>query len=114
MRQFFTAGFAGLALACPAAAQPPAPVENDLKCVAALLAIAGSMPEGAQRMQMAAGVMYFMGRVEGQAPTLDLKAELQRIVPTLGSSQIEEEARRCGAILIEKGGRLQDIGKALG
>ncbi len=111
MRPSSMGAVAALALAFPAAAQPPAPVEADLKCVAVMLAITGSMPEGEQRTQMAAAVMYFVGHADGQAPGLDLKAELKRIVPGLAAPQIEEEARRCGAILVEKGGQLTEIGR---
>ncbi len=99
--------------AAPALAQQPAPVEADLRCIAALSAVTGNLPEGEQRTQVAAGIMYFVGHVEGQAPRVDLTTELKRIVPTLTAQSISEDVKRCGAILIQKGTQLQAIGGEL-
>lgn len=106
-------GLIGLALATPAAAALPAQVEGDLRCITILSAATGSAPEGEQRLQMAAAVMYFVGRVDGAAPTIDFKAEIKRIVPTLSAANVPDEANRCAAVLTEKGAKLQDLGKAL-
>jgi len=120
MRKSLLPALALLSLAMPVAAQQPAPAqpapvpaENDLHCIAVLLALTGNMPDGEQRMQMAAAVMYFLGHFDGQGSKLDLKTELKRIVPGLTVQQMGDEAKRCGAVLIDKGAQLQDIGKDL-
>ena len=116
MRSMLMAGLAVGAFAVPAMAQTPAPVsptENDLRCVAVLSAVIGNLADGEQRSQVMAGTMYFIGRVEGAAPRTDLKAELKRIVPTLNAEVMADEAKRCGAILVEKGTQLQAIGSEL-
>jgi hypothetical protein len=113
MKTLLTIGLIGLGLAVPAMAELPAQVEGDLRCVTILSAATGNAPEGEQRLQMIAAAMYFIGRVDGAAPTLDLKTEIKRILPSLTASNMPDEAKRCGAILIEKGTKLQDVGKAL-
>jgi hypothetical protein len=106
-------GLVGLSVAAPAMADLPAQVESDLRCVTILSAAAGRIPEGEQRLQMAAAVMYFVGRVDGAAPTIDLKAEIKRIMPSLLAANMSDEGKRCAAILTEKSAKLQEIGKAL-
>jgi len=96
----------------PAAAQLSTQVAGDLRCITILSAATATVSE-TQRPQMAAAVLYFIGRVDGAAPNLDLTSEIRRIVPTLGSLNLGDEAKRCAAILTEKGAKLQDVGKAL-
>ena len=113
MKTLLTIGLIGLGFAAPAAAELPAQVEGDLRCITILSAATGSIPEGQQRLQMAAAVMYFVGRVDGAAPTIDLKAEIKRIVPSLLATKMADEANRCAAILTDKSAKLQELGKAL-
>lgn len=113
MKALLMIGFLGLGLAAPAGAQLPAQVEGDLRCITILSAATGNLPEGEQRLQMAAAVMYFVGRVDGDSPTIDFKAEIKRIVPTLLTANMLDEAKRCAAILTEKSAKLQELGKAL-
>jgi hypothetical protein len=112
MRKVLSLGLLAATLAGPAIAQKPEALENNLRCITVLSAITGNLPE-AQRAQMAAGVMYFVGQVDGQAPGTDLKVELRRLIPTLTPALVSTEAQRCGAILTAKGAQLQDMGKAL-
>ena len=104
---------AAAAMALPASAQQPLAVENDLRCIAVISAIIGNLPEGEQRTQVAAGVMYFVGHVEGLAPAVDLKIELKRLIPTITGEVIQSEAQRCSTVLMEKGTMLQAVGAEL-
>lgn len=101
-----------MAFASPAAAQLPAQVDGDLRCITILSLATTTIPED-KRTQMVAAVLYFVGRIDGAAPSLDLTAEIKRIVPTLTKVGIGDEARRCASILTDKGAKLQDVGKAL-
>ena len=112
MRKLLSLGLMAAALTGPAMAQKAETRENNLRCIAVLSAITGNMPEE-QRAQMAAGVMYFVGQVDGQSPGTDLKVELRRLIPTLTQPLIASEAKRCGELLMVKGTQLQDLGKAL-
>ncbi len=112
MKMLLTLAFLATGSAMPAAAQVSPPVADDLRCITILSVAMATLPE-TQRPQMAAAVLYFIGRVDGAAPNLDLTAEIKRIVPTLATSNFGDEAKRCAAILTEKGAKLQEVGKAL-
>ena len=112
MKMRLAIGLFALGSTMPATAQLPAQVDGDLRCITILSLATATLPE-AQRTQMAAAVLFFVGRIDGAAPSLDLTAEIKRIVPTLSSTNIGDEARRCGGILTEKGTKLQEVGKAL-
>lgn len=101
------------AMTAPAQAQvPTADLDGDLRCLALLSAALSQMEEN-QQGPMAAGVMYFVGRVDGRAPTVDLGRELQRVASGLTGEKIAAEGQRCSAILTEKGQILQAVGAAL-
>jgi hypothetical protein len=104
---------AAAGLAGPVMAQQATPLESDLRCITILSAATGNTPDGEKRLQLAAAVMYFVGRVDGEAPKLDLTGEIRRIVPTLTQDMVATEAARCAGILTTMGTRLQDVGKAL-
>ncbi len=112
MKTLLAIGLIGLGLATPAVAELPAQVEGDLRCITILSAATGNIPDGPQRLQMAAAVMYFVGRVDGVAPTIDLKVEIKRIMPSLLAGNMSDEAKRCAAILTDKSAKLQELGKA--
>lgn len=113
MRRFMAmAALAAAGMAPPAAAQqvPVPAVEADLRCIAVLSLAAATQGEET-RAQMVAAFMYFVGRIDGLAPNIDLKAELQRVMPTVTGQQLTDEGKRCGQLLIEKGARLQELGR---
>lgn len=111
MRRFMAmAAFAAAGLAPPVAAQQVPAVEADLRCIAVLSLAAATQGEET-RAQMVAAFMYFVGRIDGLAPNIDLKTELQRVMPTVTGQQLTDEGKRCGQILIEKGARLQELGR---
>jgi hypothetical protein len=107
-------GMAILALAAPVQAQTITPaIANDLRCVAVISAIIGQMPEGTQRLEATTGVMYFVGRLDGAAPNLDLQAALAKELTTIKTDTVQAEVERCSKVLIAKGTKLQEIGKAM-
>ena len=99
----------GLLALAPAHAQDDAAgdLEGDLRCVA-LLAVAVANTQGESRANITAGLMYFVGRIDGIAPGIDLKTELQRIAGTMADPAAD--MTRCGAILTAKGQELIAIG----
>lgn len=66
---------AGLLMAAQAVV--PA-VENDLRCIASISQSFETAPSS-QRAMLTAGMVYFIGRVEGASPTTDIAASVQRI-----------------------------------
>jgi len=103
---------AGILALAPAHAQDDADgdLEGDLRCVA-LLAVAVANTQGEAQAGITAGLMYFVGRIDGVAPGIDLKAELQRIAATM--TDPAADMTRCSAILTAKGQALIAIGGEL-
>lgn len=109
MRTLMTVALAMAVLASPVSAALPPAAEADLRCFAILSATVRNMPEGDERLQLAGGVMFFVGRLDVAVPDLDIKAEFDRLVPTLTNEQAARDSERCGAILIEKGRKLMRL-----
>ncbi len=54
------------------------------------------------REAAASGIFYFLGRLEGRDPTLDLAKNLREVRGAMQLTAIEGEARRCGGELKAK------------
>ena len=70
---------AAVALAQPADAK--AETRKDLRCFIVLSSVAGGTSEVAAAATM--GAQYFLGRLDGRAPGLDLEAAIAAEVPLL-------------------------------
>lgn len=107
--------FATLSLAAPQAPLDPA-VEADIACVASLSAAIPQIPKEEQPA-IAALVTYYVGRIDGRSPGLDLKSALTR--QFAGKTQaefnkfVQSNGERCGNEMIALGARLQALGKSL-
>ena len=108
----------GSALALAAALLAPAPgtagdTDADLRCLA-VTTYAVDKAEGETRSQLIAAALYFVGRIDARQPGYDYQAALtallsdERRVRTLG-----DDAKRCGALLKDRGEMLQRVGAAL-
>lgn len=102
-----------IALALAAATPVPDANEQDLRCVAAIALIIGSQGEKADP-SLTAGLLYFVGRLDGRAPAIDLEAGIRRLIATPeAAQQLKPDMARCGALLSERGTVLQKIGDNL-
>lgn len=102
-----------IALALAAATPAPDANEQDLRCVAALALIIGSQGEKADP-SLTAGLLYFVGRLDGRAPAIDLEGGIRRLIGAPGGAeQLKPDMARCGALLTERGTVLQTIGNNL-
>ena len=102
-----------IALALAAATPVPDANEQDLRCVAALALIIGSQGEKADP-SLTAGLLYFVGRLDGRAPGTDLEAGIRRLMaPADAGQQLKPDMERCGTLLGERGTVLQAIGNNL-
>jgi hypothetical protein len=82
----------------------------DVRCVIVGISFAG-MPDPSRQ---AAGTMlslYYIGRLNGRAPKLNIEDLLIKEISTMTSSDYDSEAKRCGARLTEKGQEITRIGK---
>jgi len=57
--------------------------------------------------------MYWMGRVNGATPTLNLGTALAAQVRTMDGANLQPEAQRCDAEMKARGGQMQAAGRAL-
>jgi hypothetical protein len=57
--------------------------------------------------------IYYMGRVEGRDPTLDLQSRIADEVLKMSTLDMQSETRRCTAGLKAKGEAIAEMGKNL-
>ncbi|MGZ3371653.1 MAG: hypothetical protein ACXU8X_22290 [Caulobacteraceae bacterium] len=100
-------------LACAAvgaAASAPARAEdltvNDIRCVVAFGALV-SNPQ--YRDAAATGIFYFLGRVEGREPSLDIADAIKQTRRGMGQGDIVNEGQRCGAQLKARNESLKSL-----
>lgn len=98
-------------LAAPAAAQDAA-TTADLRCTIAAVALAGSAGGNATLQQQATmAALYFIGKLDGRTPNLDLEAGIRAEMAKMSQSEMGAEAQRCGQQLMGRGQALQTIGE---
>jgi hypothetical protein len=97
-----------LALFAPAHAQD-APPDADLRCL--LVSFLGaSNPDANFRSASILAAMYYLGRVDGRAPQMDLSAALVSRARTFHPEQAASEMKRCGAELKARAEALKELG----
>lgn len=100
-----------LAAALSAPAVDPA-TEADLRCVAVFAISAGKAPDD-KKAGLAAGVMFFLGRIDARSPGIDLEANLRRIAASETTASFQADAARCGPIIEAHGKALTEIGQRM-
>lgn len=75
-------------------AQTPDVTRMDLRCVLALSAL---LQNPAYKDGAAAGLFYYVGKIDGRDPAFDLAAGLRREASYMQASDWAKEAQRCGA-----------------
>ena len=93
-----------------AADEPQQESIDDIQCVVVGMRIAGAR----NASQQSAGTMlalYYIGRLDGRDPKLDLESALAKEVVKMTPAELREAATRCGARLTEKGQELTKIGQ---
>lgn len=103
-----------LALAAAIAAKPLVDAnEADVRCVAALALVIGQQGEKPEP-GLAAGLLYFMGRLDGRAPGTDIEGMIRSLLAAPDATeQLKPDMIRCGALLEERGAFLEKMGKSL-
>lgn len=91
-----------LALFQAATVPLPAGVENDLRCIASISQSFETTP-ASQRAMLTAGMVYFIGRVEGASPATDIAAAVQRIRRAPGAkAALDAAALPCARRILAK------------
>jgi hypothetical protein len=86
--------------------------EADLSClVASLHLMNSSVPE--QSQAGIASFLYWLGRVDGGAPDLDLETRIANLSPAFTNEHLNAELVRCGTEMQTRGAEVQAIGDRL-
>ncbi|MBW8815219.1 MAG: hypothetical protein JF588_17505 [Caulobacterales bacterium] len=102
-----------LAAPAHAAAADPAAASKDLQC-ALVLAVMGAQATTPEMKQGAiGGVSYYLGRLKGREPDIDLPARVTAEAKAMQPADIQAAGTRCGAELKAFGAESQTVGAAL-
>lgn len=84
----------------------------DVQCIV----VGARLSESADQKQRLSGEMlltYFLGRVDGRSPNVDLETMIGREAQKMTTSDFAKAARRCGTEFAARGIEFVRIGKAL-
>ncbi|MEZ6023801.1 MAG: hypothetical protein R3C16_10410 [Hyphomonadaceae bacterium] len=112
----FLAASLGLALAWSAPTPATAIESNrlgaDMRClVASLTLITSSDPE--QQRAGFGSFAYWLGRVDGAAPTINLEEEIATLAQSMTQEDVSHELVRCGGELQARGQQVTELGNRL-
>jgi hypothetical protein len=82
---------------------------NDINCYLIYLQVATK--PGPQQGAAALGLMYWLGRLDGRTPKLDLESQLLAALPKLTPARFQTESLRCSAEVTDRGRSVTEIGK---
>lgn len=102
----------GMCMAAPIEATEIDRVDSDLRCLAVSLTLLSS--ESAEQRQAGLGsFLYWLGRVDGGNPSIDLETRLRTLSTEMTQEQIASELVRCGQELVRRGQEVQAVGQRL-
>jgi len=85
MRTFALAAISPFLIAAAPAVDPE--TTQDVRCLVAVISLAGSDDDNA-KMAAAIGSQYFLGRIDGRSPDMDLETAIKLETSRLGAAQI--------------------------
>ena len=109
-RKWFGAVTGALVLSSAQAQAPDAETTADIRCVVVGMRLAG-MTDSTARSSGDMTALYYLGRLEGRAPKLDIESLMVEQISKMTSSDYSSEAQRCGKGLTAKGKQITQIGK---
>jgi hypothetical protein len=114
---FKSAALALIALSASAGAalaQPPADAASaDLHCAIALAFLSTRATDPKMQQGMVVGIGYYIGRLKGRDPNIDLASRALAEVKTLKPADLQGDAVRCGGELQALGAETKSLGEAL-
>ena len=98
-----------------ASAQPQDATSQDLTCMVVTMMFASQTTDPAMQQGATGGMAYYMGKLKGRDPNLDLKARFVAEANALVANpvRLKAEASRCGADMQTWGAETKEIGEAL-
>ena len=84
----------------------------DVRCVAVGIRSA-ELPDSRQKSTGLLMALYFIGRLDGRDPKLDLETLLSEQLSKMTAADFTAEAARCGSSLASKGAQITHVGQDL-
>lgn len=84
----------------------------DIRCVAVGMHFAEA-PDSHQKSTGTLLVLYYMGRLDGRAPSLDIGKLLGEQIDRMTASDYGAEATRCSQNLAQKGAQIKQLGEQM-
>ena len=110
MRVFLVLAIAPLALAAVPPTDPQ--TSKDLRCFLAMSATAGSEDKTASLAGMI-GAQYFLGRIDGRSPNLDLESAIMAEASSLTDADLKALLQSCGELMQDRGKAVKAIGERM-
>jgi hypothetical protein len=85
---------------------------DDIRCLAAGLRFA-EMPDSHQKSTGMLMVLYYLGRLDGRNPDLDVEGLLSQQIPKMTAAEYAAEAARCSNNLSAKGQQISHLGEKM-
>jgi hypothetical protein len=82
----------------------------DIRCVAVGIRFA-ELPDSSQKSTGTLLVLYYIGRLDGRTPSLDIEKLLTEQITRMSAADYSAEAARCGKWLSTKGAQITHIGE---
>jgi hypothetical protein len=95
-----------LGVALPARAQDAN--TQDLRCLVIAIEMSGSVDEQIRASATTVGV-YFLGRLDGRAPDLDVQARVAAEMMRMKPEDLDPEVNRCTALMGTRGQVISDL-----
>jgi hypothetical protein len=95
-----------------AAEEPNPETIADIRCLAVGLRIS-QLPDASQKSAGMMATLYYVGRLDGRTPKLDMETLISQEIPKLNDATFRAEAVRCGNGLTARGQQLTEMGEHL-
>lgn len=114
MRKLLAVACITLIVIAPSDAAPEHAAENiaDVRCLAVGLRMA-QLPDPSQKSAGMMATLYYIGRLDGRAPSLDLQDLIVQELLRMTGAAFQTEAVRCGTNLTARGKNLAELGEHL-
>jgi hypothetical protein len=84
----------------------------DIRCVAVGMHFAEA-PDSHQKSTGTLLVLYYMGRLDGRAPSLNIEKLLAEQIDKMTASDYSTEATRCSQYLAQTGAQIKQLGEQM-
>lgn len=101
-----------LMLTMSARADPARATVADVQCLVVGARLASSS-DWRERQRGSIMAIYFLGRIDGRSPHVDLQMLLKREAKKMTVAELKRAARRCNVELSARGAEIAQIGKTL-